>query len=129
MFDYQGVPIGVTICEDIWFAEPMARARAAGARLMLNLNASPFHGGKQPEREAVVGERAREGGMPVVYVNQVGGQDELVFDGHSFVVDAQGQVSQRAPCSTTRACPSASPSARTSGSPSPWRGRERPGHD
>ena len=97
VFDYQGVPIGVTICEDIWFAEPMARARAAGARLMLNLNASPFHGGKQPEREAVVGERAREGGMPVVYVNQVGGQDELVFDGHSFVVDAQGQVSQRAP--------------------------------
>lgn len=93
VFDYQGVPI----CEDIWFAEPMARARAAGARLMLNLNASPFHGGKQPEREAVVGERAREGGMPVVYVNQVGGQDELVFDGHSFVVDAQGQVSQRAP--------------------------------
>ena len=97
VFDYQGVPIGVAICEDIWFAEPMARARAAGARLMLNLNASPFHGGKQPEREAVVGERAREGGMPVVYVNQVGGQDELVFDGHSFVVDAQGQVSQRPP--------------------------------
>ncbi|WP_273806543.1 MULTISPECIES: NAD+ synthase [unclassified Pseudomonas] len=97
VFDYQGVPIGVTICEDIWFAEPMAKARAAGARLMLNLNASPFHGGKQPEREAVVGERAREGGMPVVYVNQVGGQDELVFDGHSFVVDARGQVSQRAP--------------------------------
>ncbi|ONN72193.1 NAD+ synthase [Pseudomonas oryzihabitans] len=97
VFDYQDVAIGVTICEDIWFAEPMARARAAGAQLMLNLNASPFHGGKQPEREAVVGERAREGGMPVVYVNQVGGQDELVFDGHSFVVDAQGQVSQRAP--------------------------------
>ncbi|AXA68618.1 NAD+ synthase [Pseudomonas oryzihabitans] len=97
VFDYQGVPIGVTICEDIWFAEPMAKARAAGARLMLNLNASPFHGGKQSEREAVVGERAREGNMPVVYVNQVGGQDELVFDGHSFVVDARGQVSQRAP--------------------------------
>jgi len=97
VFDYQGMPIGVTICEDIWFAEPMAKARAAGARLMLNLNASPFHGGKQLERETVVGERAREGGMPVVYVNQVGGQDELVFDGHSFVVDAQGQVSQRAP--------------------------------
>nr|WP_314562473.1 NAD+ synthase [uncultured Pseudomonas sp.] len=97
VFAYQGVPIGVTICEDIWFAEPMAKARAAGARLMLNLNASPFHGGKQSEREAVVGERAREGNMPVVYVNQVGGQDELVFDGHSFVVDARGQVSQRAP--------------------------------
>ncbi|KTS74838.1 NAD synthetase [Pseudomonas oryzihabitans] len=97
VFEFKGVPIGVTICEDIWFAEPMAKARAAGARLMLNLNASPFHGGKQPEREAVVAERAREGGMAVVYVNQVGGQDELVFDGHSFVVDAQGQVSQRAP--------------------------------
>ncbi|MDR6235394.1 NAD+ synthase [Pseudomonas oryzihabitans] len=97
VFEFKGVPIGVTICEDIWFAEPMAKARAAGARLMLNLNASPFHGGKQPEREAVVGERAREGGMAVVYVNQVGGQDELVFDGQSFVVDAQGQVTQRAP--------------------------------
>ncbi|KTT36578.1 NAD+ synthase [Pseudomonas rhizoryzae] len=97
VFEFKGVPIGVTICEDIWFAEPMAKARAAGARLMLNLNASPFHGGKQPEREAVVAERAREGGMAVVYVNQVGGQDELVFDGHSFVVDAQGQVTQRAP--------------------------------
>ncbi|MEH3022662.1 MAG: NAD+ synthase [Pseudomonas oryzihabitans] len=97
VFDYQGLIVGVTICEDIWFAEPMAKARAAGARLMLNLNASPFHGGKQPEREAVVAERAREGGMPVVYVNQVGGQDELVFDGQSFVMDAQGQVTQRAP--------------------------------
>jgi len=97
VFDFQGMPIGVTICEDIWFAEPMAKARAAGARLMLNLNASPFHGGKQPEREAVVAERAREGGMAVVYVNQVGGQDELVFDGHSFVMDASGQVTQRAP--------------------------------
>ncbi|KTT64144.1 NAD synthetase [Pseudomonas oryzihabitans] len=97
VFEFKGVPIGVTICEDIWFAEPMAKARAAGARLMLNLNASPFHGGKQPEREAVVAERAREGGMAVVYVNQVGGQDELVFDGHSFVVDASGQVTQRAP--------------------------------
>ncbi|GAC1039896.1 NAD+ synthase [Pseudomonas sp. No.117] len=97
VFDFRGVAIGVTICEDIWFAEPMAKARQAGARLMLNLNASPFHGDKQPEREAVVGARAREGGMPVVYVNQVGGQDELVFDGHSFVVDARGQVSQRAP--------------------------------
>ncbi|APQ11748.1 NAD+ synthase [Pseudomonas oryzihabitans] len=97
VFEFKGVPIGVTICEDIWFAEPMAKARAAGARLMLNLNASPFHGGKQPEREAVVAERAREGGMAVVYVNQVGGQDELVFDGHSFVVDAHGQVTQRAP--------------------------------
>lgn len=97
VFEFKGVPIGVTICEDIWFAEPMAKARAAGARLMLNLNASPFHGGKQPEREAVVAERAREGGMAVVYVNQVGGQDELVFDGHSFVMDASGQVTQRAP--------------------------------
>ncbi|NQD91965.1 NAD+ synthase [Pseudomonas sp. CrR25] len=93
--DIKGVPVAVTICEDIWFAEPMAQARAAGAQLMLSLNASPFHLDKQGEREEVLAERAREGAMPVVYVNQVGGQDELVFDGGSCVVDADGQVSQR----------------------------------
>ncbi|MBU1330587.1 MAG: NAD+ synthase [Gammaproteobacteria bacterium] len=91
----KGVRIAVTICEDIWFAEPMAQARAAGAQLMLSLNASPFHLDKQREREAVLVARAREGAMPVVYVNQVGGQDELVFDGGSCVVAADGQVLQR----------------------------------
>lgn len=97
VFDLNGVPTALSVCEDIWFPEPMAQARAAGARLMLNLNASPYHQGKQQEREAVVALRAREGQMPVVYTNLVGGQDELVFDGGSVVVDAAGHTCFRAP--------------------------------
>lgn len=95
--DIAGVPVALSICEDIWHPQPMAAARAAGARLMLNLNASPFHRGKQAEREATLAARAVEGGMPIVYVNQVGGQDELVFDGGSCVVAADGALCQRAP--------------------------------
>jgi NAD+ synthase (glutamine-hydrolysing) len=91
----KGVAVALTICEDIWFAEPMVQARAAGAQLMLSLNASPFHLDKQREREAILAARACEGAMPIVYVNQVGGQDELVFDGGSCVVGADGQVLQR----------------------------------
>ncbi|PUA27952.1 MAG: NAD+ synthase [Cellvibrio sp. 79] len=97
VFDLKGVPAALSVCEDIWFPEPMAQARAAGAKLMLNLNASPYHQGKQQEREAVVAARAREGQMPVIYANLVGGQDELVFDGGSVVVDASGQTCFRAP--------------------------------
>ena len=93
--DIKGVAVALSICEDIWLAEPMAQARDAGAQLMLSLNASPFHLDKQREREEALAERAREGAMPIVYVNQVGGQDELVFDGGSCVVDAGGQVCQR----------------------------------
>ncbi len=95
--DIAGVPVALSICEDIWHPAPMVAARQAGARLMFNLNASPFHMGKQAEREATLAARAVEGGMPVVYVNQVGGQDELVFDGGSCVVAADGSVRQRAP--------------------------------
>lgn len=97
VFDLKGTPTALSVCEDIWFAEPMAQAKAAGARLILNLNASPYHQGKQREREAVIAQRAREGEMPVVYTNLVGGQDELVFDGGSVVVDAQGATQFRAP--------------------------------
>jgi NAD+ synthase (glutamine-hydrolysing) len=93
--DLHGVLVGITICEDIWFPAPAAHAREAGARLLVNLNASPFHKGKAPEREELVGKRARENGFPIVYVNLVGGQDELVFDGGSFVVDAAGALSHR----------------------------------
>ena len=92
----QGVPVGITICEDMWHPGPMAQARAAGARLMLNLNASPFHINKGDEREDVLRQRVMEGNMPVVYVNLVGGQDELVFDGESLVMDAGGTVVMRA---------------------------------
>ena len=97
VLEIKGVPVALTICEDIWFAEPMAQAKAVGAQLMLSLNASPFHLDKQGEREAMLAERAREGGMPIVYVNQVGGQDELVFDGGSLLMSAAGDVLQRCP--------------------------------
>lgn len=97
VFDLAGIPTAISICEDIWHPGPMAQAAAAGARLMLNLNASPFHQGKQAEREAIVAARAREGNMPVVYANLVGGQDELVFDGGSVVVSRQGETCFRAP--------------------------------
>ncbi len=93
--EMQGIPVGITICEDIWYAEPAARAADAGACLLLNLNASPYHRGKAPEREALVSKRARETGLAILYVNLVGGQDELVFDGGSFVVDAQGELTRR----------------------------------
>ena len=97
VFNLKGVPTALSVCEDIWFAGSMAQAASAGAKLMLNLNASPYHQGKQQEREAVVATRAREGKMPVVYTNLVGGQDELVFDGGSIAIDASGQTCFRAP--------------------------------
>ena len=88
----RGVSVAITICEDLWQPGPMAQAQAAGASMMLNLNASPFHAIKGGEREAVLRQRLAEAPMPVVYVNQVGGQDELVFDGESFVMAADGRV-------------------------------------
>ncbi len=95
--EIQDIPVGVTICEDIWQPEPLRQSVAAGARLIVNLNASPYHMRKGHEREAIVAQRARENNVPIVYVNLVGGQDELVFDGDSFVVDAGGRLSQRCP--------------------------------
>lgn len=95
--DIKGVPVALSICEDIWFPDPMRQAREAGAQLVLSLNASPFHLDKQREREEVLATRVSESGIPVVYVNQVGGQDELVFDGGSCVIDAGGRITQRAP--------------------------------
>lgn len=97
VFDLKGVPTALGVCEDIWFVEPMQQAKAAGAKLMISLNASPYHQRKQMEREAILAQRAREGSMPVVYTNLVGGQDELVFDGSSVVVDAHGITQCRAP--------------------------------
>jgi NAD+ synthase (glutamine-hydrolysing) len=93
--EIDGLPVALSVCEDIWHPQPMAQARDAGARLMLNLNASPFHMDKQREREAMLAERATEGSMPIIYVNQVGGQDELVFDGGSVAVDSDGQIACR----------------------------------
>jgi NAD+ synthase (glutamine-hydrolysing) len=93
----KGVDVAISVCEDIWHPGPMAQASEAGAGLMLNINASPFHRGKQAERLAMLAQRTREGGMPIVYANLVGGQDELVFDGGSLVVDGAGTVVFQAP--------------------------------
>jgi NAD+ synthase (glutamine-hydrolysing) len=95
--DIAGVRVGLSICEDIWEEEPTQRTVAAGAELLLNINSSPYHRGKRDERWQLVSERARQGGLPIVYVNQVGGQDELVFDGGSFAVTADGEVAAAAP--------------------------------
>jgi len=97
LVDIGGVRTGLTICEDIWHPQPMLQAREAGARLMININASPYHRNKHSMRKDTIKERALEGDMPVVYLNQVGGQDELVFDGGSMVVDSRGHLQMQAP--------------------------------
>jgi len=95
--DILGIPMGITICEDIWDPIPARRAAAAGAQVLINLNASPFHQGKRQERQSLVADRARENKLAIIYVNQVGAQDELVFDGGSFAVNASGEVAAVAP--------------------------------
>ncbi len=92
-----GIRIAPLICEDVWHQEIAASARAAGAGLCIALNASPYQQRKQVEREANLALRARETGMPFIYVNLAGGQDELVFDGCSFAVDDTGRLVHRAP--------------------------------
>jgi NAD+ synthase (glutamine-hydrolysing) len=93
-----GVNVGVSICEDIWSPfGPLAEQAAGGAELSVNINGSPYHWEKDTGRERMVATRAQDAHTPIVYVNQVGGQDELVFDGGSFVVDADGHVIARAP--------------------------------
>jgi NAD+ synthase (glutamine-hydrolysing) len=88
-----GVAVGVNICEDIWFPEGPTRAQAAaGADVIVNINASPFHVGKSRMREQMLATRARENGVIVTYTNMVGGQDELVFDGNSLILDQAGDV-------------------------------------
>lgn len=94
--DICGVAVALTICEDVWQDEPVQRAVASGAKLIFNLNASPFHINKWQQRETIVSELARKHNVPVVYTNLVGGQDELVFDGHSFAVSAKGEMMVRA---------------------------------
>ena len=91
------IPVAFTICEDLWEAGPMASAVEAGARLMVNINGSPYHKNKVAERQRVMRERITEGGIPVIYVNQVGAQDELVFDGASMALDREGKLCALAP--------------------------------
>ncbi|MGN8158331.1 NAD+ synthase [Salinisphaera sp. SWV1] len=97
VFDLAGHRVGVTICEDLWEEGPTAQAAAAGADILVNLNASPFHVDKQSERETLLARRAQANGLAICYINSVGGQDELVFDGRSCAVDAQGRIIARAP--------------------------------
>ncbi|WP_280190237.1 NAD+ synthase [Delftia sp. PS-11] len=97
VIEVQGLRVGLLICEDAWYPQPARAAAAAGAQLLAVINASPFHGGKPAEREAVLAERARETGLPLVYAHLVGGQDEIVFDGGSFAMQADGCVAARAP--------------------------------
>jgi NAD+ synthase (glutamine-hydrolysing) len=91
-----GHKVGVLICEDAWFEEPAQAAKAAGAQALVVINASPFHLNKAEEREARMAERVRATGLPLLFSHLVGGQDEVVFDGASFALDAKGQVAARA---------------------------------
>ncbi len=98
LFVIGGVPCGVSVCEDAWApAGPIAEQAAGGAELVLNLNASPYYRGRLAERERMLATRAADASCAIVYVNQVGGQDELVFDGASMVLDADGRVVGSAP--------------------------------
>lgn len=97
VFSLNGIRIGLHICEDVWNPEPIAASRAAGAECIITINGSPYEVDSQEMREQVMRSRATETRMPLVYVNMVGGQDELVFDGGSFVVDAGGDTRFRAP--------------------------------
>lgn len=96
VFEFRGRFIGLTICEDVWHSGIIEATKAKGADLLLTLNASPFNSGKIHQREAVICSQVKASQIPLVYVNQVGGQDELIFDGASFVVDKEGEVVFRA---------------------------------
>jgi NAD+ synthase (glutamine-hydrolysing) len=100
LLDVQGARVALLVCEDLWESEPARAAHAAGAEALLVVNASPFQMRKQQERESVARQRVTEVGLPLIYVNLVGGQDELVFDGNSFVMSAEGVVTQRLPAWT-----------------------------
>jgi NAD+ synthetase len=95
VFEHEGGRFGINICEDVWEKPAAAAARDAGAQVLLVLNASPYDMHKQSMRYEVVRARAAETGMPMIYVNQVGGQDELVFDGASFAMDGAGQLTHQ----------------------------------
>src|SRR5919106_2434006 len=98
LIDTKDAVIGVCVCEDAWSPTgPVVRQGDAGAQIVININASPFHKNKLAERAALLGDRARRGKTSIVYVNAVGGQDELVFDGSSLVVDSEGEVVARLP--------------------------------
>jgi len=92
VFEVDGIPVGLLICEDLWFAEPLADTVRSGAQLVVVTNASPYERGKHAQRDAVLAARTRESGAAIAYLNVVGGQDALVFDGASVVADGDGTV-------------------------------------
>jgi NAD+ synthase (glutamine-hydrolysing) len=93
----KGIPVGICICEDLWFPGPAQQVVEQGARIILSPNASPFEIDKHHKRATVLERRAKANHIPIVYVNFVGGQDDLIFDGGSMVIDPQGQIAQLAP--------------------------------
>ena len=95
--DVAGTPVGITVCEDIWAPEPTEATAAAGAQVVVNLSASPYHHGKGMERERMIADLARDNAVTMAFCNLVGGQDELVFDGHSLIVQPDGEVTARGP--------------------------------
>jgi NAD+ synthase (glutamine-hydrolysing) len=96
VFDLEDRKVGLTICEDLWFPEPAAKAKAAGAQILVSINASPFHRTQQADRYQKMGARVKETQLPLLYVHGVGGQDEIVFDGASFALDATGMLTYQA---------------------------------
>lgn len=96
VFECKGVILALTVCEDLWYPSSAQQASDAGAELILSLNASPFHKDKQSIRYQTIRSRCLETGLPVLYVNLLGGQDELVFDGGSFAMNGNGQIAARA---------------------------------
>lgn len=101
VFQHHGVNVGVLICADVWESAPALASKAAGAQILVALNASPFHMDKQSARMENLRQRVTETSLPVVYANMVGGQDELVFDGASFVLDSGGVVTHELPAFET----------------------------
>jgi NAD+ synthetase len=97
VFEHQGVKCGVLICADVWDSPPAILAKKAGAEVLLVLNASPYHLEKQDSRHQIARDRVAQTGLALVYCNLVGGQDELVFDGGSFVLDISGELMQQLP--------------------------------
>ncbi|HEX5389847.1 MAG TPA: NAD+ synthase [Burkholderiaceae bacterium] len=117
--DGQLVKVGLLICEDAWFHAPAADAKATGAELLAVINASPFHVGKGGERETTMRERVADVGLPLVYAHLVGGQDEIVFEGRSFALNADGSLAARAPSFSEAAFDVALDGGRLSGAMAP----------
>ena len=97
LFEIHGIRTAITVCEDLWYEGPIADAAGNGAQLLININASPYHLEKLAAREGLLERRSRDHGLPILYVNLVGGQDELVFDGGSMAFDGRGEKVVQAP--------------------------------